>query len=211
MHVPKHFEPKDTESMQALIREYPLGTMVSVGARGLSANHIPFELEKVPSPYGSLIGHVARANPVWREVSGEVGAIVIFQGANAYISPSWYPSKQLTQKVVPTWNYVAVHAYGEIRVIEDASWLRGHVERLTNRQESAFDHPWSVSDAPTEFTDKMLGAIVGIEIKIKRLEGMWKASQNRSEQDREGVIDGLCSHGISGTGLMAEYVENTKS
>ena len=211
MHVPKHFRQDDTESMKAMILANPLGSLVTVGPSGLSANHIPFELAKEPSPYGSLLGHVARANPVWREISPEFEALIIFNGASTYVSPSWYPSKQLNQKVVPTWNYVVVHAYGHVRVVEEASWLRAHVGRLTNREESKFDFPWSVSDAPIEFTEKMLGAIVGIEIEVTRLEGNWKVSQNRPGPDRAGVVEGLLNQGIPSAQLMAEYVEKTKS
>jgi len=207
VYVPKHFEQSEIAAIQALIVAHPLGSLVTVGPAGLSANHIPFELVADAGPYGRLVGHVARANPVWREVSGELQALVIFQGANAYITPSWYPSKQDGGRVVPTWNYVAVHVYGAIQVVEDPDRLKAHVDRLTRRQESAFPHPWSVGDAPTGFTEKMLGAIVGLEIDIARLEAKWKVSQNRSGQDREGVVQGLRALGTPFADQMADYVE----
>jgi len=137
--------------------------------------------------------------------------LVVFHGAGAYVSPSWYPNKQRTDKVVPTWNYVVVHAYGSIRMVEEKHWIRGHTERLVNREESKFDRPWSVTDAPEDFIEKMPGAIVGIEIEITRLDGKWKLSQNRSALDRAGVTEGLRNLGAPRSKQMAEYVENWKS
>ena len=208
MYVPKHFEQSEIGAIQALIAANPLGSLVTVGPTGLSANHIPFELVAEAGPHGRLVGHVARANPVWREVSGEPQVLVIFQGANAYITPSWYPSKQDGGRVVPTWNYVAVHVYGAVRLVEDPDRLKAHVDQLTRRQESAFPHPWSVADAPTGFTEKMLGAIVGLEIDITRLEAKWKVSQNRSVQDREGVAKGLRTLGTPFAGQVADHVDD---
>ena len=189
----------------------PFGALVTAGSGGLCADHIPFELVPEIGPYGALWGHVARANPVWRETSEESEVLVIFQGANAYVSPTWYPSKQVHGKVVPTWNYVVAHAYGRIRVVEEASWLKAHVQRLTSREESAFAQPWSVGDAPAAFTEKMLTAIVGIEIQLTRLEGKSKVSQNRPIDDRKGVAEGLRNQGTNGSAQMAAYVESAKS
>jgi transcriptional regulator len=191
MYLPKHFEESRTEVLHDLIARHPFGTLVTLGADGLDANHLPFELVPGEGPLGTLRAHVARANPVWREASGDVDALAMFEGASAYISPSWYPAKQEHGKVVPTYNYIAVHAYGPLRIVDDPAWLLALVERLTGRHESSMDKPWKVSDAPRDYIDKMLAAIVGIEIPIARLQGKWKVSQNRSEADRAGVAEGL--------------------
>jgi transcriptional regulator len=211
VHTPKLFQQADIESMQAMMLASPLGALVTSGANGLIANHIPFELAKEPKPYGRLSGHVARANPLWKDVVSSPKAtevLVIFSGADAYVSPSWYPSKKTSERVVPTWDYVVVHVYGQIRVIEDQRWLRSHVERLTNREESGFERPWAVTDAPSEFVDQMLSAIVGIEIDITRMEGKWKVSQNRSGPDRAGVAAGLREQGRPDGGEMADLVDS---
>ncbi len=207
MYVPKHFEELRVEPMHELMRACPLATLVTLGAAGLSANHLPFALLADPLPYGTLQCHVARANPVWQDGPAEVEALVVFHGPDAYISPSWYPSKQQTGKVVPTWNYAVVHAYGRLRVIEDAKWLRTLVEGLTNRHEADLPDPWQVSDAPLAYTENLLGAIVGIEIVVTKLIGKWKASQNRPDADRTGVINGLRDSGQSHSLRMAELVE----
>src|SRR5262249_1872949 len=179
MYVPKQFEEPNVEVMQELIRDRPLATLVSLGSNGLNANHIPLEIAPEPSPYGTLRGHVARANPLWRELSTGVESLAIFQGPDAYITPSWYPTKQETGMVVPTWNYAVVHAYGALRVVDDADWLRSLVGRLTDQHEMGFQDRWSVSDAPHEYIEKLLGAIVGIEMVVTKLIGKWKVSQNR--------------------------------
>ncbi len=207
MYTPKHFEQPSIEAMHEHVRAYPLATLITLGAEGLCANHIPMHLSESPQPYGLLSGHVPRSNPVWREASNQVEAIVIFQGPNAYITPSWYASKKETGKVVPTWNYTVVHAHGHIRVIDDAQWLRAHLETITNQHEASHAHPWAVADAPNDFTEKLLGSLVGIEISISKLVGKWKVSQNRPEQDRAGVVAGLRSLGVSDTSQMAELVE----
>ena len=164
---------------------------MTLGEVGLVANHIPFILDAGSGALGTLRGHVARANGQWRDVRRDVEALVIFQGPQSYITPSWYATKQETGKVVPTWNYAVVHAYGVIHVIEDGNWLRDQIERLTALQESARAEPWAVSDAPGDFIDAMMKAIVGIEITITRIEGKWKVSQNRPSADRKGVVEGL--------------------
>jgi len=191
MYVPSQFEETRLDVLHDLIREHSLATLVTLGSQGLDANHIPLELDPGPAPFGTLRGHVARGNPVWRDFSGDVEALAVFQGPQAYISPGWYQTKRETGKVVPTYNYIVVHAYGPMRVIEDRAWLRGLVERLTSRYESGRPEPWKVTDAPAEFIDQMLGAIVGIEIQLTRLVGKWKVSQNRPSADRDGVVKGL--------------------
>jgi len=191
MYLPSYFAESRIEVLHQLMRERPLATLVTLGADGLAANHLPFELDAAPAPYGTLRCHVARANPVWRDYSRDSEALVIFHGPQVYISPSWYETKKQSGEVVPTYNYAVVHAYGALRIIDDRAWLRGLVTRLTERFESASAAPWQVSDAPQDFIEKQLGAIVGIEIAITKLTGKWKASQNRPAQDRAGVVDAL--------------------
>jgi len=188
MYLTPHFEETRTEVLHQLIRERPL---VTLGDDGLSANHIPFELDSAPAPLGTLRCHVARANPVWRDYSQDTESLIIFHGPQVYISPSWYETKKQSGEVVPTYNYAVVHAYGALRIVDDRAWLRGLVTRLTARFESASAAPWQVSDAPEDFIDRQLAAIVGIEIAITKIEGKWKASQNRPAQDRAGVIAAL--------------------
>jgi len=191
MYVPSHFAESRVDVLYDLIRTHPFGALVVLASDGLDANHIPFEIDPEPAPFGTLRGHVARANPVWRDFSTEVDALVLFQGAHAYISPGWYPTKKEHGKVVPTWNYAVVHAHGPLRVIDDREWLRQFVGKLTDRHESARSDPWKVTDAPADFIDTMVSAIVGIEIPIAKLTGKWKVSQNRPAKDRAGVIEGL--------------------
>lgn len=209
MFVPPHFEETRVEALAALIGAHPFGTLVTLGADGLNANHIPFLLDREPAPNGTLIGHVARTNPVWRDFDPNVPALVVFRGADGYITPSWYPTKQRTGKVVPTWNYAAVHAYGRLRIVEDAARLRAIVERLTARHESARSQPWAVSDAPAEYIDQMLRGIVGVEIPVQRFVGKWKVSQNRDRADRDGVVEGLRERGDPAADELAEYVRQT--
>jgi len=191
MYLPPVFREERVEVLHGLMRENPLATLVTLGADGIAANHIPLLVDPEPLPYGTLLGHVARVNPVWREFSRETPALAIFSGPEHYISPSWYPSKQEDGRVVPTWNYVAVHAYGRIEIHEDAEWLRRLVTRLTATQEARFEQPWQVSDAPADYVDGLLKEIVGIEMRIERIEGKWKMGQNRSEADRRGAVAGL--------------------
>lgn len=206
MYIPTHFEEKRTEVLHELIVTQGFGTLVTLGSDGIAANHLPFELDPGDGSLGMLRAHVARANPVWRDHANAVEALAIFEGASAYVSPSWYPSKQEDGKVVPTYNYIAVHAYGPLRVIDDPAWLLGLVERLTARHEAAMPAPWQVADAPRDYIDKMLGAIVGIEIPVARLQGKWKVSQNRPAADRAGVAAGL-RKGDGGSEPMAAAVE----
>jgi transcriptional regulator len=211
MYLPKHFEETRVEVLHELMRAHPLGALVALTPAGLAANHVPFEVEPDPAPFGTLRGHIARANPLWRDFSRDVEVLAIFQGPGAYVSPSWYRTKRETGKVVPTWNYAVVHAHGPLRVVDDVAWLRQFVEKLTERHEAGRRDPWKVTDAPPDFIDKQLGAIVGIEISITRLVGKWKVSQNRPAQDREGVAEGLLQEGGPSAAAMARLVRESRS
>ena len=189
------------------MHERPLATLVTLAAAGLNANHLPFELDSEPLPNGTLRCHVARANPVWRDYSRDTEALVIFHGPQLYISPSWYETKKQSGEVVPTYNYAVVHAYGALRIIDDRAWLRGLVTRLTERFESASSAPWRVSDAPDDFIDRQLGAIVGIEIKITKLAGKWKVSQNRPALDRAGVVEALSETASADSLAIAQMIK----
>lgn len=207
MYIPKHHEETDLGVLHALIGAHPLGTWVTQGDGELIANHVPFLLDPTRGERGTLVAHVARANPVWRSFSATVPSLIAFQGAECYITPSWYPSKRAHGKTVPTWNYAVVHAHGLPRAIEDADWLLRHVNSLTNTHEAKREAPWKVADAPREFVDKMLEAIVGIEIPIARLVGKWKVSQNRPAADKAGVVAGLNERGDADSREMAALVE----
>ena len=193
--------------LREMIAAHPLGTLVTSGPAGLDANHIPFELDPLPEPLGTLRAHVARANPVWREFSRDTEALVIFQGPQIYITPSWYTTKAQTGKVVPTFNYIVVHAHGTMRAIEDEAWLRNFVARLTERFEAPRAKPWAITDAPEDFIATQLRAIVGIEIKLTRMVGKWKTSQNRPQADRNGVVAGLREAADPVAHAMAQAVE----
>lgn len=190
MYLPTHFEETRTEVLHALLRTHPLGLLVTLSDGQPQANSIPFLLDAQRGPHGTLVAHVARANPLWREAA-LTHVLAVFQGPQAYVSPSGYASKAEHGKVVPTWNYVMVQARGRLRAIEDPHELHALVSRLTDTHEGRRAAPWAVSDAPADYIDKMLGAIVGIEIPIETLAGKWKVSQNRSAADREGVARAL--------------------
>lgn len=211
MYLPKHFEETGVQILHELIRAHPLGVLVMLTSRGLAANHIPFEVEPDPAPFGTLRGHIARANPLWRDFSRDVEALAIFQGPSTYISPSWYRTKRETAEVVPTWNYAVVHAHGAVRFIDDRAWLHGFVEKLTNRHEAGRREPWKVTDAPSDYIEKQLAAIIGLEIPITRLVGKWKVSQNRPAQDRDGVVEGLLQEGGRSAAAMANLVRQSRS
>jgi transcriptional regulator len=187
MYAPSHFEETRLDALHALVEAHPLGTLVIHSADGLIADHIPFEIAAptAAAPFGTLRAHVARANPLWRQAGAEV--LVVFQGPSAYVSPSLYAEKPVSGKVVPTYNYAVVHAHGMLRAIEDPDWILALLERLTAHHESARAAPWAVRDAPPEFIDTLLGAIVGIEIDLSRLQGKWKLSQNRPPSDQAAV------------------------
>lgn len=187
MYLPKHFEQTDPQALQALMRGHPLATLVSIGDEGLTADHVPLEYDEASN---TLRGHVARANPLWRHAAGQP-VLAVFCGPQAYISPSLYPGKAEHHKVVPTWNYAVVHAHGSLQAVEQAPWLHALVSRLTGHHEAPRAQPWAVSDAPDDYVQQMLRAIVGIEIPVSKLVGKWKVSQNRPEPDRLGVVAGL--------------------
>jgi transcriptional regulator len=192
MYVPKHFDEPRIDVMQALIHDYPLATLVTLSVDGLNANHIPLNLVVDDgSQFGTLRGHVARSNPMWVDFDQQTEILAVFQAANAYISPSWYATKHQTGKVVPTWNYATVHAYGTMRIIDDAAWIRNQLEALTAAHEAALPEPWAVSDAPHDFTEKLIEQIIGIEITVTRMSGKWKVSQNQPAENQSGVINGL--------------------
>ncbi len=191
MYLPEHFREEEIPVLHGAIRECRLATLVTVNGGVVTASHVPLTLDSEPAPYGTIYGHLARANGQWRDVAPDTEALAIFQGPDAYITPSWYAAKRETGKVVPTWNYVAVHAYGRVRFFDDAERLRGLVRRLTEMHEGERAAPWAVADAPVGYIDAMLKAIVGVELPISRLEGKWKMNQNRQESDIEGVMAGL--------------------
>ena len=206
MYMPKHFEETRVDVLHAHIREHPFGAIVVMTASGLDANHIPLEVDPDPAPFGTLRGHIARANPLWRDGAPTGDALVIFQGPSTYISPAWYPTKQETAKVVPTWNYAVVHAHGTLRFIDDRAWLRAFVTRLTDRHEAGRRDPWKVTDAPADFVESMVGGIIGLEMPITRLIGKWKVSQNRPEKDRDGAAEGVHREGGADGPAMAELI-----
>ena len=206
MYVPKQHEEFDLSVLHALIKAHPLGTWVTQSDGELLANHIPFLIDPARGEHGTLVGHVARANPVWKSFSSTINSVVIFQGAESYITPSWYPSKHEHGKAVPTWNYAVVHGHGIPRAIENRDWLLEHLTQLTNTHEAEQALPWKVSDAPQEFTERLMQAIVGIEIPIVKLVGKWKVSQNRPEPDKIGVVAGLLNRGDSQSIAMASLV-----
>jgi transcriptional regulator len=175
----------------------------------LDANHIPFVFADSGSAAGTLHGHIARANPLWREGVRDAAALVIFQGPNSFISPSWYPSKRENARVVPTWNYAVVHVHGVLRFVDDPGWVRSHVEALTREHEGKQDPPWAVTDAPADFVEKMVAAVVGIEISITKLVGKWKVSQNRSISDRVGVVEALEREATPSGAAIAALIRET--
>ena len=207
MYQPPHFREDRIEVQHELIRTHPLGLLITAGPGGLIANPFPFLLDQEGSDKGTLRLHIARANPQWRELEAIEECLVVFQGPQDYVTPSWYATKRETGKVVPTWNYATVHAWGRPRVMNDDAWLRRQIEDLTRSRESHRAEPWQVDDAPADFVMAQMRAIVGVEIAISRIEGKWKMSQNRPPADRLGVIDGFRQAGEAGeaiAGLVAE-------
>lgn len=191
MYVPALFKEDRVAVLHEAIRKYGFGTLVTSSETELEASHIPMLLDPEPAPLGTIIGHLAKANPQWQRVKPDAQALAIFLGPNTYITPSWYPTKQQTGKVVPTWNYLAIHAYGALSFFDNPEELRAHVSTMTDTHEAPRDAPWAVSDAPERFVDQMLRAIVGFKLCITRLEGKWKMSQNRPTEDVSGVLEGL--------------------
>ena len=195
MYTPAQFRQDDISTLHAAIRAAGLGTLVTFGADGLAATPVPMLLDPEPAPYGTLLGHLARANPQWREAAPEVEALTMFLGPDAYITPSWYATKAETGEVVPTWNYVAVQARGPVSFFTEPEALLDVVRRLTERHEAGRPDPWAVADAPAAFIAAQLRGIVGFRLRITRLEGKWKMSQNRNAADRAGVVAGLRAEG----------------
>lgn len=206
MYLPTQFEERDVSVLHALVAAHPLGAWVTMAEGELVVNHVPFLLEPHRGPFGTLVAHVSRANPVWHAASREIESVVVFQGPQGYITPTWYPSKREHGKVVPTWNYAVVHAHGMPRAVDDPAWLRDHVARLTRTHESDRPAPWHVSDAPSGYIDGQVKGIVGIEIPVTRMIGKWKVSQNRSVPDRRGVVAGLEEAGDPDSRRMARLV-----
>ncbi len=190
MYIPASFRESRIEVLHDFVRAHPFGLLVSAGAGGLQATPLPFHLD-ADGGNGTLRAHLARANPHWQALAGAEECLVVFQGEHGYVTPSWYASKVATGRAVPTWNYVAVHAWGRPAVVEDAAWLRRQIGDLTLGQEMRRAEPWAVADAPEDYLDAQMKAIVGIEIPIARIEGKWKLSQNRDVADCRGVIAGL--------------------
>lgn len=209
MYIPPHFRIDNRAEQFALIRARPFGLLVTNGPGGLMANPAPFLLDE---DAGVLRAHLARPNPQLREADGSREALVVFQDVDAYVTPGWYATKRETGKVVPTWNYSAVHVYGALRAIDDRDWLRKLVGDLTTAHEASRVAPWKVEDAPSDYIDVMLRGIVGIEVQIARIEGKAKLSQNRSAPDIAGVVTGLREDGGDAALRMARQVEGaTKS
>ncbi len=207
MYIPKHFEEASVDVIHGLIREKPLATVVTLSKCGLNANHIPLHLSQSPAPYGTLRGHVARANPILVDIPSAIESLAVFHGPSVYITPSWYATKGEAGKVVPTWNYVVVHAYGFLRVVDNAAWLLTQLEDLTKHNEASFSEPWMVSDAPPEYVNSVMAGIVGIEMVITKLLGKWKVSQNQPPQNQASVVAGLEASGLPDASAVASLVE----
>jgi transcriptional regulator len=207
MYQPPHFREDDLAVQHALIKAHPLGLLVTFGSAGLEANPIPFVLDASASALGTLRAHLSRANAQWRNFDPEQEALVVFQGPETYITPSWYAAKREHGKVVPTWNYAIVQARGLLKVKDDPDWLRQQITAMTDLQEAPRAEPWAVGDAPSSFVAAQLKGIVGVEIEITRIEGKWKVSQNRPESDRLGVSAGLRLSLDDASHQMAELVD----
>jgi transcriptional regulator len=207
MYQPRVHEVDDLARQHEFVRANPLGLLVTNGPGGLMANPLPFHLDETAGPFGALRVHVARANPQWREADGERRALVVFQDPGVYVTPSWYATKRETGKVVPTWNYVCVQARGSLRVVDDPAWLRRQLDALTASREAARETPWTVDDAPADYVEQMMNAVIGLEMTIESIEGKWKVSQNRVAADRAGVVDGLRAEADDASSRMADLVE----
>ena len=208
MYVPPHFVEDDKAALHQAIRETRLATLVTLGSEGMEASHVPILLDEGEGTYGAIRGHLARANPQWRRASAETPALAMFLGPDAYVSPNWYATKRETGKVVPTWNYLAIHAYGRVEFFEDAERLRAIVTSLTQRHEGRREKPWAVSDAPEDYIRAQLRGIIGFRLPIDRLEGKWKLSQNRPETDRRGVIEALEGEGGALESAVAQRMKD---
>lgn len=210
MYIPKHNEETRTDVIDRLIRAHPLASLVTMGSSGLFATHLPMVLHRTGEDHAILRGHLSRANRQWKEFSPEIQALAIFSGPEHYITPGWYPEKAETGKVVPTWNYAVVHVYGPLQVIEDPDWLLTHLNTLTDTHEASRPIPWSVADAPEDFIATIARGIVGLELKIERLEGKWKVSQNQTAQTRASVVEGLEALDTEASLAMRDLVEGKR-
>lgn len=206
MYCPNHFQENRPAVLLKLMEQFPLATVVAHGPDGLVADHVPLLHQPVSGAFGKLIGHVARSNPLW-QCAPDQELLLVFQGPSTYISPNWYPTKQETGKVVPTWNYAVVHAYATLEALHDPQDIRALLTRLTDQHEATQPHPWQVSDAPADFTDRLLGQIVGIELAVHRIQGKWKVSQNQPAQNQRGVIQGLLAQDDDASRQMAALVK----
>ena len=207
MYVPNHFQVDGMDQLKQYIRDYGFGMLVVADVDGIEANHVPFLLRAGEGDaLGHLQCHLARSNPVWQRLQEGACVLAVFQGPDAYVSPSWYPTKAETGRVVPTWNYLAVHVEGCARIVQDSTWLKHHLNQLTDQHESGMDNPWSVGDAPADFTEQLVQAIVGIEIKIETLTGKLKASQNHPKRNRVGVKAGLASIEETHVRAMSRFI-----
>jgi transcriptional regulator len=201
MYTPAHFAETRPEVLHRILRDHPLGALVHAGPEGLDADHVPFEFNPAAGPLGTLSAHVARANPLWQRCAAGADVLVVFRGAEAYVSPNWYPSKHESHRQVPTWNYEVVHVHGRLTVLDDERFVRGLLARLTRHHEAAEPRPWKMGDSAPAFIDEMLSKVVGIEIEVTRLAGKSKLSQNKEERDRLNAADTLEARG---RGPMAE-------
>ena len=206
MYIPRANKEERVSVLHNLMEDQPFASLITMGSSGLFASHIPMVLEQ-NGAMGQLRGHISRANTQWRDYTPAVEALAIFSGPQHYITPNWYLEKRETGKVVPTWNYVVVHAYGYLKVIENGEWLMTHLASLTNIHEADSPVPWKIGDAPGDYIAALTKGIVGLEMTIERLEGKWKISQNRSEQDRDGVAKGLAELNTAESLEMMALVE----
>jgi transcriptional regulator len=206
MYIPAHFLIQNPQDLHTIIREHPLGALVTLGPHGLDANHIPFEFDPSQGAHGLLTAHVARANPVWQECQDGADVLVIFRGNESYISPNWYPSKHETHRQVPTWNYEVVHVHGRLTVMDEEKFVRGVVARLTREHEASEPRPWKMGDSPPDYIAQMLKAVVGIQVEIQRIEGKAKLSQNREARDRLNAADTLLAKGAEALGKAMREV-----
>lgn len=205
MYTPAHFAITNQDALHRIIREHPLGILVTPTSTGMDANHIPFEFDPAVGEHGLLSAHVARANPVWQQCRDGADVMVIFRGNESYISPNWYPSKHETHRLVPTWNYEVVHVHGRLTVMDDEKFARRVVARLTRTHEAQEPKPWKMGDSAPEFIDSMIKAIVGIQVSVERVEGKAKLSQNREPRDRLSAADTLAKRGAT---ALAQAMQN---
>ena len=210
MYIPVPNREDNVSVLRRFVRANPLCTLVTMTGKGLIASHIPIVLHESASGFGVLRGHLARGNSQWRDCDANVEALAIFMGPQHFISASWYPGTRTHGEEVPTWNYVAVHAYGSLRIIEDSNWLLDHLKILVEENERIVETPWSISDAPPEFIASQMRNIIGVEIDVSRVEGKWKASQNRDDEEAAGVVIGLRRLNTPASEVMSKLVRERR-